>query len=172
MKVKDCIFTRRSVRKYKKKKISDDKINSILEYALHAPSACNTQPWQFINVKDLKTKVKLSNIHKYCSFIKNAGCIIAVCYNPNLCSYKPSDMLSTAVAAQNILLGIHNEGLGACWIYVKDDNDTDIEKKVKNILNIPDNIEVLCLISVGYTDEIPSKKEIKSINDVIHKETW
>ena len=43
-----AILCRRSIRQYKKKKVSKEKINQILKAAMYAPSAMNYQPWHFI----------------------------------------------------------------------------------------------------------------------------
>lgn len=172
MDFKDCVFSRRSIRKYKRKELSAEKINSIIKYALYAPSSCNTQNWEFILVKDKKVKEKLSKVHKYCSFVKDASYVIVFCFDKSKCLYSPSGLLSVAVAAENILLGITNEGLGGCWIYVKDDKEPEIENKVKEYLNIPENIEVVCMISVGYPDEVPQDKKVKDLKEVIHVEKW
>ena len=52
----DCIKTRRSIRKYKDTPIADEIINDILDCARRAPSSCDTQPWDFIVVKEQKKR--------------------------------------------------------------------------------------------------------------------
>lgn len=57
-------------------------------------------------------------------------------------------------------------GLGTCWIGAFD------EPKVKEILEIPKDIEVVGLITLGYSDEsaeIPSRVELEKI---VHWESW
>ncbi|MEA3523306.1 MAG: nitroreductase [Campylobacterota bacterium] len=57
MKVSQALLERKSVRAYLKKPVEQEKINSILEHAKHAPSGVNMQPWQVCVVS---AKVKLS----------------------------------------------------------------------------------------------------------------
>lgn len=47
----DAIFNRTSVRKYKQESLKKEEIDLILKAAFSAPSARNSQPWQFIAVK-------------------------------------------------------------------------------------------------------------------------
>ena len=57
-------------------------------------------------------------------------------------------------------------GFGTCWIGAFD------EPKVKEILEIPENIEVISLITLGYPEEnaeVPSKVELEKI---VHWESW
>ena len=58
------------------------------------------------------------------------------------------------------------EGLGTCWIGAFD------EKKVKEILNIPDEIRVVTLLSLGYPSDIPKPTPRKSLDEIIMWETW
>lgn len=50
------IKTRKSVRSYNEKNISDETLNEILEAGRLAPSWVNVQPWKFIVIRDEKTK--------------------------------------------------------------------------------------------------------------------
>jgi nitroreductase len=55
----NTIKTRRSVREYIDKEVEEDKIKIILECAIYAPSARNSQPWFFTVIKN-KDLLKLS----------------------------------------------------------------------------------------------------------------
>lgn len=73
---------------------------------------------------------------------------------------------------KNLLLGITNEGLGGCWVYVKDEDEPGIERKVKEYLNVPENIGVLCMVSVGYSNDKVPEKKLKDFAEVVHQERW
>jgi len=79
--------------------------------------------------------------------------VIVVCGNKNKLSYFSSLICSLSCAVQNILLSAHVLGLGACWVYVYDNDDKEVEIRVKKILKLPLNIMVLCLVPIGYPDE-------------------
>lgn len=59
--LKNIIQTRRSIRKYEPTEISNETIREIIESAAYAPSACNSQCWKFIAVKDKDMIAKLSS---------------------------------------------------------------------------------------------------------------
>jgi nitroreductase len=72
----------------------------------------------------------------------------------------------TAIAVDHMTLQAVEEGLGTCWIGAFD------EKKVKEILHIPDNVRVVALLPVGYPCEIPDAKPRKSLDEIVMRERW
>ncbi len=172
MDLKKCIQTRRSIRKYKDKEIPKEVIEDIINSVRYAPSSHNTQPWDFIVVDKKEIKEQLSQVHQWAGFAKDSAAIIVVCFDTNKCKWSPLKYANASVAATYILLGAHDAGLGACWIYIKDTEEPDIEKKVKSILNTPDFLEVLCMIPIGYPDETPDDKDMRDLNDMIHMNEW
>ena len=76
-----------------------------------------------------------------------------------------------SIAATMIMLSAQDSGLGSCWIQIRNRMHQDnikSEKYVKQILKIPDNLTVLCIIAIGYPDEKKSDKCIDEMkwNDV------
>ena len=53
------IEDRKSIRKYKKKKVEREKIEAVLTAGLQAPSPKNRQPWRFVIISDEKKKQEL-----------------------------------------------------------------------------------------------------------------
>ena len=69
----DAIFNRTSIRKYKQESLKKEEIDLILKAAFSAPSARNSQPWQFIVVENKDTLKDLSQMTPYASFLKDAA---------------------------------------------------------------------------------------------------
>ncbi len=91
------IYTRRSIRVYSDRQISDEDIEKILKAAMLAPSAGNEQPWHFIVVRDKETLKKMSEAFTFGQMLPNASAAIVVCADPKLSKY-PYEMWSrTAV---------------------------------------------------------------------------
>ncbi|MFC1895680.1 nitroreductase [Thermodesulfobacteriota bacterium] len=68
MKISETIRSRKSVRAFKPDPVSKNVLGEILETAVRAPSAMNTQPWEFIVVGgDVLDKVKKANGEKLAS---------------------------------------------------------------------------------------------------------
>lgn len=151
----DIIRKRRSVRTFLKKEIEKEKLNEILRSAMFAPTARNLKPWEFVIVKDERTKAALSKATPYAGFAKDAPIVIVICYNTDKGKRFKEDC---SIAAENIYLESVNQGLGTCFIQIADGTEADVgnpEEFVKRILNIPENYRVQCLMPIGYPSKIP-----------------
>lgn len=169
MEALEAILTRRSIRKYSKEKVPDEKIHKLLEAAMSAPSANNYQPWHFIVINDKKIFDQIPKFHPYSKMIKNASVAIAVCGDKKL--EKNNDYLvqDCSAATENILLAAHALGLGAVWlgIYPRKERLSNLKKH----LNIPDDILPISLISIGYPAEQNPPAE-RFNPDRIHNNLW
>ncbi len=149
MEVREAIFKRRSVRKFQDKEVPNEIINSLLEDAMAAPSACNKKPWEFYVVKNKELQDSLKKKIMYCNY--NSPLIIVVCGNKNNALTEEDNdfwIQDASAAIQNILLSCLSFGLGSCWCGlhpIKRRSD-----RVKNILNLKDNIIPLGLLHIGY----------------------
>ena len=74
--------------------------------------------------------------------------------------------IDTAIAVDHMTLAAVEEGLGTCWIGAFD------EIKVKEILNIPDDVRVVALIPLGYPSSIPRPTPRKSLDEIVMREKW
>jgi nitroreductase len=148
------IRKRRSIRKYLEKDIEAEKINTIIEAALRAPSSRGLQPWEFIVVTDRDSLDKLSGARPHGSaHLKNAPLGIVVCADPDRCDTWIED---SAIASVFIQLTAESLGLGNCWIQIRDrmHNDTKTaEEYISKLLAIPEKMKVECIIAIGYPDE-------------------
>jgi nitroreductase len=77
------IFKRRSIRKYKDKKVEKEKIEKLLKAAVAAPSAGNEQPWHFVVIRDRNILNHLAEVHPYAKMLKDAPLAVAVCGDLN-----------------------------------------------------------------------------------------
>ncbi len=160
MDVFDAIRNRRSIRKYKKDPVEDEKITKCLEAARWAPSASNRQPWHFIVVRDEKTRKKLSDMHPYGRFMRESPVVIVVLGDPE--KHPKYYLYDPSIATQNLLLAAHAQGLGTCWMGVI---NTPFEEDMKRLLNVPERMRIVCCVSMGYPDETPTstRRELAEI---------
>jgi nitroreductase len=148
MDVMKAVKNRRSIRKYKKDPVENEKIQTCLEAAQWAPSASNKQPWQFVVVRNEETRKSLSDLHPYGRFMKESPVVIVVIGDPQ---EHPKYYLSDpCIAAQNLLLAAYAHGLGTCWMGVI---DAEFEEDMKTLLKIPERMRIICCVSMGYSDE-------------------
>lgn len=157
MELEKVLLKRRSIRKFTEESVSDSDINKILYFAMTAPSACNKQPWEFYVIKN---KEILEKIKKASMFSRhNAPLAIVVAGNTNhslplgLSEYWIQDCSS---AISYMLLEITNLGIGAVWCGLHPQK-TPV-KRVRELLNLKENIIPLGLILIGHPEKEPEEK--------------
>lgn len=160
-----AIKTRRSVRNYSDKKISEKELEEILEAGRWAPSGLNNQPWRFIIVSDSKVKEEVSAQTKYGRIINNAPLIIAVFLDNNESYDRTKDVLAVGACIQNMLLAVHSLRLGGCWMGEILKN----KDEVKKILQAPEGYELMAVITIGHPKGAAEETERKEIKELITK---
>jgi nitroreductase len=170
VKIIEEIVDRRSIREYGRKTIEPEKLARILEAARLAPTARNQQDWKLILVKNPDIKEKLVDLASpQQQFLKGAPILIAACaMNPAYvmrCGH-PAYIIDLAIVLEHIALQAVREGLGTCWIGSFD------ELKAKTVLNIPANIRIVELMSLGYPEQIPPARPRKPVEDLIKLDSW
>jgi len=165
------ILQRKSVRNFRPGAITKTDLETILRAAMSAPSARNTQPWEFVAVTDRHTLDALAGGLPYAKMLYQAGAAVVVCAivekaNERMLEYA---ILDTCAATQNILLAVEALGLGAVWtaLYPRSER----MEHARMVLHIPDRIIPLCAIPIGHpTGEDQPKEKYKADN--IHWERW
>jgi nitroreductase len=165
----ETILTRRSIRKYKKKPISEETIQNLLKAAFNAPSAGNQQPWHFIIIDDRNILNVIHTFHPSAKMLIDADKAILVCGDLNLEKLKGYWMIDCAAATENILLAAHAMGLGACWlgIYPREGRVAGMRK----LIQLPVHIIPFALLSLGYPAEKKSFEE-RFNTSRIHHNKW
>ena len=133
------IFKRKSVRSFTDEKVSTDKIKNLIRAGMQAPSAFNSQPWEFIVVSDKKDLKAVSKMSRYARPAENAQKLM------------PMIQQDLSACTQNILLQAVAEGLGAVWL-----GFYPIEDRVNSLrqyFNIPEHIIPFSVIAIGYPKE-------------------
>jgi len=171
-----CMLTRKSIRDYSSKKVSEKQLKKILECAMQAPSAVNEQPWEFIIITEKEKLKELSTKTPYAKMTKNASAAIIVCINEkkeNIWAKtfygKGFPIQDCSAATENILLASHAQGLGAVWVGVYP--NTKMVGKIQEQFNTPENIIPLCIIPIGYPKQKSTPKK-RYDEKKIHKNKW
>jgi len=148
MELDEAIKNRRSIRKYKPDPVSDELINQIVEAGQWAPSGKDRQLVEFIVVREASARKELSQIFPRGPFLAQAPVNIVIICDRFKTRWAVQD---GCIAAQNMLLKIHELGLGSCWLGPKD------EERARKFLNIKENYEIITCLAVGYPAETPTK---------------
>jgi nitroreductase len=96
---------------------------------------------------------------------------IIVCADP---TKSKSYIVDTAAAIQNMLLAAHSLNLGTAWIDISSTllGEFFDKQALKDLLDIPEEIEVMAIIPVGYPDEKPPRPPRRLIREIAHREKY
>jgi nitroreductase len=200
MEFHEVIKARRSVRKFKDIPIPNDIIHEMLEAARLAPSPGNAQGYVFGVVQDNIIKTQLAEAAGNQMWISTAPVVFACCgdtswdiadqpdddfglivnilrfgadfinfmkgYPDRKACMKLFNNGAPAIPAEHIFLTAVSHGLSACFV-----GYLDVEKATE-ILNLPPHLTCLYLLPIGYADETPRQKNMKSINDISFYDKW
>lgn len=160
----DLLISRRSIRKYQKKEVEKEKVDILLKSALLAPSSRSIRPWQFIAVDEADLLMKLSLCREPGpKYLAEAPLAIVV-----LADHSASDVWieDASIASTFIQLTAQELGLGSCWIQVRERNHTEDESAgeyIRNILEIPEQFSVECMLAIGYPAQEKKPQEEETL---------
>ncbi len=149
MEFKEVIVKRYSCKKYGSKKIERDKLNAILEAGRVAPTAKNLQEQMIFVVESEENLAKIDAVTP-CRY--NAPTVLVVAFDKtNVFTYpggkRDSGIEDAAIVATHLTLAAADEGVDSCWL-----NNFDPEK-LKESLGLPEELEILMLLDLGYAAE-------------------
>lgn len=163
----DILFSRRSIRQFTPEPLDRDTLILLLKAAMSAPTACNSQPWEFIVITEPEM---LAHIREKFLFARyNAPAAIVVCGNVGIANNSAARahwVQDCSAATENILIAAAGMNLGAVWIGVY-----PYPSKIKPLsqaLGIPENVVPLSMVLVGHPAE---RKEPRTQYDE-HKVYW
>jgi nitroreductase len=169
MEAYEAILTRRSIRAYTDQPIPDELIRKLLVAAVSAPSAGNGQPWQFVVITERAVLDALAELLPFGKMLHQAPLALAVCGDAKGAAREGYWVQDCSAATENLLLAAHALGLGGVWlgVYPREDRAAGVRK----ILNIPEQITPLCVISLGYPAE-PSASVDRYREERVHRNRW
>ena len=170
----ELLIRRHSIRRYQDREISAEDVKNIMEAALLAPSSKSVRPWQFVLVDDKDTLAKLAACKDNGTRpISSCALAIVVTASPEKTDMYIEDM---SIAAAYMQLQATALGLGACWIQVRNrftEDNEDAQDIVRELLGIPHDMIVECIVTVGYPDE--ERRPVdpsKLLWEKVHIERW
>ena len=164
------IDKRQSTRVFNQEEIKEDKLISLIQAGMAAPSSKNNQPWQYIILDHQEIIKQFAECHPNWKILRRTPAVISVCGDLERDSRESHMVMACAAATQNSLLRAVELGIGAVWLGLYPDQER-IEW-TKNKLNMPAKQIPLALIAVGYTDAMQKQKDRILDNKRIHKNRW
>ena len=167
----DAIRTRRSIRKYLPDAVPEAALATVLEAARLAPTACNNQPLRIVLVKDATLRERLVGPCKGQKFVAQAPVVLVGCAHESEAYPKQGGTLNTfaidtAIVFDHITLAATTQGWGTCWIGAFE------ESEVREVLGVPADWRVVCLMPLGKPAEHPDPRPRKPLAELVSEDGW
>jgi len=160
---------RRSIRSFKEESIEESKLDKIIEACnLAPPSSGGLQTFEIYWVKNREMREKIVSAAKDQALVAQAPLLLVFCANPSRSVERfgeRSQLFSVqdaTIAAAYAQLTVHLLGLSTVWVGAFD------EKKVSEILQLPQGQRPIALLPIGYENEKPKEKTTRGIKDLLH----
>ena len=145
---KELLLTRRSVRSFIEKPVSDEILQEVLEICRYAPTSKNSQAYYFVVIRDSHIRNRLAGLRgRNSAPIGKATLAVAICSDP---AGSQRHVQDGCIAAYHFSLAAWHLGLGTCWIGGMDRDD------VKEALNIPKEHYVATVTPLAYPGKTPT----------------
>jgi nitroreductase len=200
------IKKRHTVRQYRPDPVSMENVEKILDAARWAPSGNNSQPWEFIVVRDPRKRREVVDIFIEQSillrkksdnwkhapvkdYLERVSTFIFICGDPRFIPAYPRGTASVEISRMyeensrriyietitaaicNIILAATALGMGSTWLSGAGESIT--EAKLRSVLKIPDALDILCCIPLGYpASDRPSPRTPRPLENVLHMDEF
>ncbi|MDO4740499.1 MAG: nitroreductase family protein [Eubacteriales bacterium] len=157
MSVIETIARRHSYRgKYKNTPVPREDLKKILQAGLDAPSGCNTQTTSLIAVDDPGLLAKVQALIDPPVGTSAPAAIFVL--TRRVCAYRDKcfAVQDYSAAIENMLLAIVELGYQSCWIEGHITDEDRIGRKIADVLNVPEEYDLVCYLPVGIAEETPS----------------
>ena len=180
------VTSRHSIRKFTPETIPDDYMEKILEVGRWAPSCKNSQPWEFVVIKNKETGADIVRLldsdyekqgRQAPAGPSLAQLFIIVCSDVN---NKPpaslgrrSDSMFYSSLGNSIIymaLAAATLGLGAQWVSAI--AVPDVEAGVKKLLGLPDAWQIFDMLALGFPDGEANPRTVREMSDMVHYDRY
>jgi nitroreductase len=154
------IWKRRSVRKYQDAEIPEEDLKLILEAARQAPTGGNRQNWRMVVVRDAELRRRTAEACSGQMWMAQAPVILCAVALPG------EGKVNSAIVLDHAILAATSLGYGTCWIGAFD------AAKVKAVLGIPDDHDIVNLTPVGLSADEPRFRGRKAPTELFCDDTF
>lgn len=160
----DVMLKRRSTRKFNDEEITKEELDKILQSALLAPTSMNRKPCNFMVVERKETLELLSKSKDHgADLISGASKAIVVVADALVADTWIED---SSIALTYMHLMATELGLGSCWvqIHLRSRDGVDSQGIVRDILKIDDHYNIVGILALGHSDDIPDAHSIEELD--------
>ncbi len=167
------ILTRRSVRRYTDRPISEETLHKLLTAAMSGPSCVNARDWSFLVVRDRETLNRMADANgRPAEPLRGAAAGILVCGDLERAFPRAKEywVVDGAIAAENLCLAAHALGIGSVWLGTWPQMDR--VQRQRELFQLPEHIVPHSLIALGYPAGEPEARGEIYEADRVHFERW
>ncbi len=166
MNVMEIINRRHSYRgKYLSEPVSRNDLTRIMEAGIAAPSGCNKQTTGFIAVDDPEILKKINEVTDPPVCETAPAIIVVLTQRINAYRDRCFAVQDYSAAIENMLLAIVELGYQSCWYEGHITDEDRICDRIAEILSVPENYEVVCILPVGIAENEPTAPKKKSFGE-------
>ncbi|MCW7752798.1 nitroreductase family protein [Desulfobotulus sp. H1] len=175
----NVLKSRRSIRKFEDRMVSGEDLQKILEAVQWSQSWANTQCWEVIVVRDEDTRLGLQETlaprNPATKAIVAAPLLLVLCGKKGASGYYDGKaptvlgdwmLYDLGIATQSLCLTAHDMGLATVVVGLFD------HAKAADILGVPDAVQVVSMIPLGYPEKAPKAPERKALDVFCHNERY
>lgn len=170
MLVQDAIRTKRAVREFSDQPVSEAVILKVVNAGRRAQSSKNTQPWQFVIIREKAVLKALSACGTWAGHIAGAAFAVAI-LTPDPAE-KFQTMFDAGQSAAYLQLAAWDLGIGSCPASIYE------PEKAREIFGFPADLHLRVVLSFGYPaqasqwTDAPQKGGRRPLDEMIHWERW
>lgn len=170
MEVAQAIRTKRAVRSFSDRPIPDEALEAIVNAGRRAQSSKNTQPWEFIVIRDRSRLRALSELGHFAGHLAGAAAAVAI-VTPDP-AQRWSILFDAGQAASYMQLAAWSLGIASCPATIYQ------PEAARDLLNIPEPYQLHVVFSFGYPENPavltapPKRGGRRSFDECVHFETW
>jgi len=159
----DKIISRRTIRKYEPKDVPKEVLSKCVDAARLSPSSANRQPLKYIIVDDQMLLREVFSTLRWAGYLSSyqpseeemPRAYVVIVLDKSIRKNHGHD---AGIAAMSISMVAHDEGLGSCILGAVD------RERLRKILNVPDGLDIVLVVALGYPAENPVVDRVKDGN--------
>jgi nitroreductase len=137
-------------------------LERIVSAGIEAPTGCNAQLKQYVIVDSPAMMEKIRFVSKA---LTGAPAAIVLLVEPEATPYGEFWVQDASAAMENMLLAAVALGYAGCWI---EGQMRRCEERLRQVLQVPENLRVWSLMPVGRPAAAPSRPEKSTLAEVAH----
>jgi nitroreductase len=165
----DALRSRRDVREYSERPLSEEDLDRILEAGRRAPSGRNRQPWDFVVVTDREQLVELARVWQGARHVAGSAATVAVVL-PDTDELRAINYFDAGQAVLSMMIAAADLGIGSAHAGV-----TDYEL-TRRVLGLPEDRFCAHLVALGHPAGRPLaplvRPDRRPFDDVVHRGRW